>query len=139
MYTVMGRPRLEDLIQSPLERFDTLLLRLRLMRVRQLSLMTTDHRGAAPGDTAQAERAPPDLGSRRCRAARRTAAAPAYLLRCTAAGLDTLYLGSFSALDSATEFASDPFIPRNRHWMDDDMARMIFAQYQRDVGKVHQR
>jgi len=59
-----------------------------------------------------------------------------YLVKCTATGLDTLYVGPFSAADSADDFARDPFACRHRDRLGDETAREIFRMYEREVVKV---
>jgi hypothetical protein len=59
-----------------------------------------------------------------------------YLVKCTATGLDTLLIGPFTALDTAVDFAADPFASRYRQRLGDDTAREIFRLYEREVVKV---
>jgi hypothetical protein len=59
-----------------------------------------------------------------------------YLVKCTATGLDTLYIGPFTAPDSADDFAADPRVSHYRHRVGDEMAGVISREYQREVVKV---
>jgi hypothetical protein len=61
-----------------------------------------------------------------------------YLVKCTAAALDTLYVGPFTTRDAADEFARDPRVSANRHHVDDWMASVMFNSYEREVVTVYQ-
>lgn len=60
-----------------------------------------------------------------------------YLVKCTWSQVGTvIYVGPFSAKDSAEEFASDPRASRYRLWVNDRLADNLFQQYEREVVQV---
>jgi hypothetical protein len=58
-----------------------------------------------------------------------------YLVKCTAP-FDTLFVGPFGAQDSADEFARDPRASRYRRNVPDELARLLFDRYEREVVQV---